>query len=316
MKRILSVLCVLALILSFAAVSASAVESAQTVVEVVPGDKVSYQLYLSDVDEKVVGCDFSVYYDSSVFEVESVADFTNSTNEDDWRAVINYDLDGEVIGNWSILRGVDFSSGGNVVTVNFKAKSSASTHLSYYVRYMYPESMVEFTKYKFTCNVTKNGSNVLVNAKPELNPEKTRDPGEFENSVDGDSKNAGQGVTKPSGSTSSNSGEPNENTASSASGTTSSGSSTGTSSSGGSSSAADTDSSDSSSALNTPSSKASVETIISTDAEGNEVITVLPASPSQAQGGGTSPALWIILGVIVVAGGCVAAYFLLKKKKA
>lgn len=301
MKKFLSLFCVLALLAAFAVIPASAVEAAQTIVDVDPGDEISYQLVLSDVDEKVVGCDFSVYYDENALDVTSVADFTNSTNEDDWRALINPDLDGEVIGNWSILRGVDFSGGGNLVTVNFKAKESGSTHISYYVRYLYPDSLEEFTKYTFTCNVTKNGTTVLENAKPELGANTNSDPGQFVNSIDGDSANAGQGAmpNAPEG----NDAEPNENGGTS--------SAPGTSSSAPAGSTAAT----TATAVNSPNSKAAgVETIVSTDAEGNEVITVVSATPSESKGGG-SPALWIVLGIIVVAGACVAIYFVMKKKK-
>ena len=254
MKKFLSLFCVLALLAAFAVIPASAAEAAQTIVDVVPGDEVSYQLVLSDVDEKVVGCDFSVYYDDATLDVTSVADFTNSTNEDDWRALINPDMDGEVIGNWSILRGVDFSDGGNIVTVNFKAKQSASTHISYYVRYLYPDSLEEFTKYTFTCNVTKNGSTVLENAKPELGVNTNSDPGQFVNSVDGDSANAGQGGSSNGGS--GEGAEPNENGGGSGSG----------SSGGSSSSPAATNGASNPTTVNSPNSKAAgVETIVSTD---------------------------------------------------
>lgn len=303
MKKFLSLFCVLALIAAFAVIPASAVEAAQTIIDVDPGDEVTYQLVLSDVDEKVVGCDFSVYYDSDAFDVTSVADFTNSTNADDQRAMINANLDGEVIGNWSILRGVDFSDGGNVVTVNLKAKQAASTHISYYVRYLYPDSLQEFTKYTFTCNVTKNGSTVLENAKPELGENNNSDPGQFINSPDGDSANAGQGAAAPGGS--SGGAEPNENAGGQGAGT-------GTSSAPGGNKATTAPGT----SVNSPNSKAAgVETIVSTDAQGNEVITVISATPDQTSGG-PSPALWIILGVIVVAGVFVVIYFVTKKKKA
>ena len=301
MKKFLSLFCVLALLAAFAVIPAAAVEASQTIVDVDPGDEVSYQLVLSDVDEKVVGCDFSVYYDSDTLDVDSVADFTNSTNEDDWRAMINEDLDGEVLGNWSILRGVDFSNGGNIVTVNFKAKQSASTHISYYVRYLYPDSLQQFQKYTFTCNVTKNGSTVLQNAKPELGNNTSNDPGQFVNSVDGDSANAGQAAAS-GGNEGGNADEPVENNPG------------GGNSSDTTTAPAGSTVANSATAANTPATKAGgVETIVSTDAEGNEVITVVSATPNEVKGG-TSPALWIILGVIVVAGVCVVIYFVMKKK--
>lgn len=302
MKKFLSLFCVLAIIAAFAVIPASAVEAAQTIIDVEPGDEVVYELVLSDVDEKVVGCDFSVYYDSDAFKVTGVADYSGSYNEDDWRATINPDIPGEVVGNWSILRGLDYSNGGDIVKVKLEAKEAASTHISYYVRYLYPDSLEEFTKYTFTCNVTKNGSTVLENAKPELGVNTAADPGQFVNSVDGDSANAGQGAADSSGGGAGNNGDPAENQG---------GNNTSSGTSSDPSNGAKTDPTKS----NSPSSKlVNVETVVSTDADGNEIITVVSATPSEV-GGGPSPALWIVLGVIVLGGAAVVIYFVMKKKK-
>lgn len=302
MKKFLSLFCVLAIIAAFAVIPASAVEAAQTIVDVEPGDEVVYELVLSDVDEKVVGCDFSVYYDADAFKVTGVADYSGSYNEDDWRATINPDIPGEVVGNWSILRGLDFSDGGDIVKVKLEAKEATSTHISYYVRYLYPDSLQEFTKYTFTCNVTKNGSTVLQNAKPELGKNTNSDPGQFVNSVDGDSANAGQGAAVSSGGSDGSNGDPAENQG-------------GNNTSSGTSSAPSDSSKTNPTNSNSPSSKiARVETVVSTDAQGNEIITVVSATPSEA-GGGSSPALWIVLGVIVLGGAAVVIYFVMNKKK-
>lgn len=189
MKRFLSVLLALVVLMSFAAISVSAAKNAETTVSVNKGDEVIYTLKLT-VPEKVVGCDFSVYYDSSALQVKEVADFTGSYNEDDWRAVINPDIKDEVIGNWSILNGVKFTDNNPVVSVKFKAMKATQTHISYYVRYLYPESLEMFTDYKFTCDVTVNGKEVVDDAAPELNVDVKQPHGQFVNSVTGDSKDA------------------------------------------------------------------------------------------------------------------------------
>ena len=139
MKKMISAVCVLALILGMFAVSVvstSAVESAETVVNVKKGDEVVYTLTLGGVEKPIVGCDFSFYYNKeySVFEVVSVADFTGKTSSNDWLATVNPDLEGQVRGNWSILKGVDFSSDRSFLTVTLKALEDGSYHLSYFIR--------------------------------------------------------------------------------------------------------------------------------------------------------------------------------------
>lgn len=201
MKKVLSMICVLALLVCMAAVgtvsSSAAVTEAKTVVNVKAGNEVSYVLKLGDVPEKIIGFDFSVYYDPDVFTLSSVADFTNSTDENYWSVLINYDLNGEIRGNWTHLNGIDFSSTENFCTVNLKAKKDASTHITYYIRYMYDNHVFDsadqpqISQYTFTCDVKVNGSAVLEDAQPELNivtPQE--DVGTFTNSVTGKSADA------------------------------------------------------------------------------------------------------------------------------
>ena len=199
MKRIVSVLCVLCLLLgvfSVCAVGASAVTAAETVVAVSEGDLISYTLLLDKVPGRVLGCDFSFYYDSSFFEVVSVADFTGSTDKKECAAAINEKLNDEVRGSLSILSGVDFSTARPLLTVNLVAVKNGSCHLSYYIRYLYDFSIFDsddrpqVTQYKFTCDVTKNRETMLKNAQPELNLEKPQKNGLFVNSLTGDSKDA------------------------------------------------------------------------------------------------------------------------------
>ena len=196
MKRFLSVIMALVVLMSVAAISVSAAPSAETKVSVNKGDEVIYSLKLT-VPEKVVGCDFSVYYDSSVLQVQDVADFTGNYGEDGGRqAVINADIKDEVIGNWSILDGIRFADNKPFVTVKFKAMKAAETHISYYVRYLYPESLQMFTEYKFTCDVTVNGKEVVEDAAPELNVDAKQPHGQFVNSVTGDSDDADVNTAK------------------------------------------------------------------------------------------------------------------------
>lgn len=178
----------LLVILSLAAVSVSALDAAETAVTFNKGDEVIYSLKLT-VPEKVVGCDFSVYYDSSVLKVKEVADYTGNFDSDEHQAVINPNIKDEVLGNWSVLSGVSFDNR-TMVAVKFEAVKSATTNISYYVRYMYPSSLEQFTDYTFKCDVKVNGSKVIDNKAPELNTTDKQSQGLFINSVTGDSEDA------------------------------------------------------------------------------------------------------------------------------
>ena len=313
MKKLISLICVLVMlvgVIAVGAVSAGAVEAAQTIVDVKSGDKVTYVLTLADVPERIVGCDFSVYYDSSALKLDSVADFTNTT--DDWSATINPNRSGEVLGNWSILSGVDFSKQRNFVTLNMTATKDSSAHLSYYVRYMYGNSAFEsddipqISKYTFNCDVSVNGKKILENANPELNIDEPQKSGLFVNSVTGDSGDASVNIASGQkgydNSVDNNSGHEDGDT-----------------SNGGNNSAATTADGKKvtpTSAGNVPGSKTAT-VAPATDAEGNTVepVQIIEATASEASSNGPSPILWIIIGVIVLlaAGGIV--FFVIRNKK-
>ena len=346
MKKIVSILCVLALLLGVAAVTAVSagaedVKKGSTAVDVKSGDEVSYSLYLENVEQPIIGSDFSVYYDSSVFEVVSVADFNNKTNEDDWEATINPDLDGQVRGVWSILKGVDFSSKRNFLTVNLKAKADANnSHITYRIRYLYDDNVFNSAEYPqiddylFTCTLTLNGEEVLQDAAPEVNVDEPEENGKFISSYDGNSEHADASIpgvvdkkksnNSGSGNNSSNDGQADNNGGGSnnGSGSGSNGGSAGSVSGGNNSGGSANGGSKSvgSSEANAPASTSAGGMLVtSTDANGNVISenngsgTVTTTGNNQ---GGTSPVLWIIIALVVLAGGGAAAYFYMKKKPA
>lgn len=288
MKKIVSLLLALVLV-ACAVVPAFALESAKTVVSVSKGDEVTYTLYLSDVPEKVVGCDLSVYYDSSALQVSSYSDFSGSFDEDDHQAIINPNIPGNFICLWSILSGVRFTDRKQVCSIKFKALKDTDTHISYYVRYMYPENMVMFTEYTFTCDVKVNKKVVIENQAPELNIDEPQSDGKFVNSVTGKSEDANvnvaeNGVSNNSNNPNTNGGEANENTVSS----------------------------NTSSKNNGTSNETNAQESEATSVNGG---VDAPASVSQTTDKPTTSVwLWIILGVIVASAGC-AAYVLISKKK-
>ena len=327
MKKILSVLCVAALLIGMLAVSmvsAGAVDSAKTAIDVKKGDEVTYSLHLSGVAKPVIGCDFSFYYDPEIFEVDSITDFNESTDRADWIATINPDLDGEVRGNWSILKGIDFSKERNFITIHYKAKKDAKEgHLSYFIRYMYDDTIFDstdkpqITEYKFTCTVLQNGNPVIEKAQPELNVEETQKSGLFVNSVTGDSKDADPDIPNTVAKKSTgNTGANNNGGSNVSSGNVGSGSGQGNNNS-------KVDSTTIETKVVELGTTAEGYYVAATDADGNvtatsdekPIITVATATKDGGSGG-PSPVLWVIIALIVLAGGGAAAFFFLKKKGA
>lgn len=342
LKKIISAVCVLTLIvgmLAVCAVSASAdVQKAETSVDVKKGDEVSYSLILGGVEKPVIGCDFSFYYDSSVFEVTSVADFTDKTDSKDWEATVNPDLDGQVRGNWSILKGVDFSSDRNFLTVNLKALKDGSGHLTYFIRYMYDDTIFDsdnrpqITDYHFLCNINVNGKPVVEKKAPELDTDKEQ-KGLFVNTVTGDSKDAdadipGTAAVNPSkkssvtGKTAQDSSavdngsnnvaaDNGSNSAAADKGSNNSASSKASSSSGSGDKSAEADKANDNAPLGTT---AEGYYITATDANGNVTATsdIAPTSGSASKGG-ISPIVWVIIALVVLAGGGLAIFFIMKK---
>ena len=342
MKKLLSVLCALTLIVGILAVgvvSASA-DVPTTAVDVKAGDKVSYELSLSDVPEKIVGCDFSVYYDPSVFTIDSAADFTGSTNDEDWQATLNPDNKGtgEVLCNWSILKGVSFSNKRSLITLNMTAKEDANAHISYFVRYMYDDSVFDspdkpqVDQYVFSCDVTKNGEAVVTAAQPELNVEEEQPNGLFANSRTGNSNDANTALSGNSiyenGGAADGLSNDNGNNGNSANGNNSNnGSNSGNASnnnnnkSNGSKNSATTADGKSDGAVNSPNEKSNTKdnNTVQTDASGKivEKSDETVASTSNAKNGGSNTLMWVIIAaIVVIAGGSIAAVVIKGKKGA
>lgn len=330
MKKFISVLSIAAIMIGMIAVSmvgaGAAAEPAQTIVDVKEGDKVSYTLTLGGVAEKIIGCDFSFYYDPDIFTLDSIADFNDETDPDKWTPLINPDLVGEVRGNWSILSGVDFSKDRHFLTMNLTAKKAGSAHLSYFLRYLYDNNIFnstdkpQITEYKMTCDVLVNGEKILEKAQPELNTTETQKTGLFVNSVTGDSKDAdpdipGTVVKKNNTNSAVNNGgssavnnnqnnnTPNNNTPNNTPNNTA------TTANGAAATAAPA------------ATTADGAYITATDAQGNVTATsdqpLLIANnntPANTEKKGGSPALWIVIGVIVLLGGGICVYYVMKRK--
>lgn len=325
------------------AVDASAVEAAKTVFDVNEGDTVVYQLVLGEVDKPVIGLDFSFYYDPDVFEVESFADYTDSTDEDDWSCMVNTDLDGEIRGNWTnATRGLDFSEDRNFYTATVKAKKSAESHLSYFVRYLYNDTIFapnlpngetyskeelrqyivngQCTQYKFTCTVTVNGEPVIEKAEPELNVEEPQKSGLFVNSVTGDSDDADPEIPNTVVDKDDVIAYADADFAANAGSGSNSGSGSGSNSGSGSGSDAgsgsDKSGNDAAVSAETAATTSDGYYVTATDAAG-KVTATSDQAPVTSTGtkSGSSPVIWIIIALVVLAGGGLGGYYYFKNKK-
>ncbi len=311
MKKFLSILMALLVLVSVAAFSASAADAAQTVLTLNKGDEVVYSLNLT-VPQKVVGCDFSIYYDNSQLKIVEYADFTGDFNTDEHMAVINPNIKDELRGNWSILSGVRFEDRA-VVTVKFEAVKACDAHISYYVRYLYPESMEQFTDYTFTCDAVVNKAPVIEDAAPELNIEEPQSTGKFVNSVTGKSEDADVNVAEQqygnNNVASNNGGEVNENNVENNDDNNSTSSTT---------DKKDNKKEDKKDTDAEKSTTVEAETSASTTggADEPETVAVSQGDGDSEKDGGifTSVWFWIII-IIVLAGGGFGAYYYIKVKK-
>ena len=344
MKKCISLLCVCMLIFgTFTAsvVSASAdVEKKETAIDVKKGDEVTYIFSLDKASEPVVGTDFSFYYDSAVFSLDSVADYNDNTNPDDWIAVINPDLDGEVRGVWSILKGVDFSSKRHFITLNLKAKEDSNdTHISYRIRFLYgnlafdtndPKPVLE--TYEFTDTVLVNGEEVIKDAPPEWNDSEPEEHGNYIPSYDGTSKNAdpdipgvvdqsnksGNAKAQNAGNQSAGNGNSANNGAANNGADNAANGGSAQNNAGANAAAENGNKSDASATTAPAATTADGYFVIATDADGNVTATSdqapVVAGTDDKKGG--SPILWIIIALVVIAGGGAAVYLFMKKKPA
>lgn len=356
MKKWISLLCVCMMILgtitaSVVSASAADAEKGTTEFSVKKGDEVSYVFSLENASEPVVGTDFSFYYDSSVFKLDSVADYNDNTDPEEWIAVINPDLDGEVRGVWSILKGVDFSSKRHFITVNLKAAEDAEdTHITYRIRFLYgnkafdtddPKPILE--TFKFTYDLLVNGEKVEENKAPEWNDVEPTENGKFIPTPDGDSEHTDSSIAgvvdlaakkKSEGSQQNIGNAANGDNGSANGGNASNGGSNGSANGGGSGNAGSNGSagangsgsgsgSEKSDSKTTsaapPATTAEGYYVLATDADGNVTATSDQAPAMSTTGNnkkGGSPVLWIIIALVVLAGGGAAVYFYMKKKPA
>lgn len=355
MKKWVSLLCVCMMILgtitaSVVSASAEDIEKGETAFNVKKGDEVSYVFKLDKASEPVVGTDFSIYYDSSVFELDSVADYNDNTNPDEWIAVINPDLDGQVRGVWSILKGVDFSSMRNFITLNLKAKDNADdTHITYRVRFLYgnkafdsqdPKPYLE--NFEFYHDLIINGEKVEENKAPEWNdsedPENGKMPGGLPDGKSDHADSELSGVIDKSKNKTNNAqqqnaggnGAANNSAANGANAANGSGSGngaggsngTGGNAAGGNAAGGNGSGNNNADPKTTsaapPATTAEGYYVLATDADGNVTATSdqAPAMATTGNNKGGSPVLWIIIVLVVLAGGGAAVYFYMKKKPA
>lgn len=190
MKKLFAVLLLAIIIISTLIVPASAaVIPGETKFSAKKGDTIEYVLNMT-LPEKLVGCDLSVYYDSSVLKITDYADFTGY-DDNKHSAAMNPSLKDEFLLVWTNLSGESFNNKA-ITKLKFEVIGDVvDTHITYYVRYLYPENLEQYTDYKFTCDLKVNDNSVISAKAPELELEREQTQGLFVNSLDGDGKNAG-----------------------------------------------------------------------------------------------------------------------------
>lgn len=158
------------------------------------GDVVTYEMYLGDCDEDVVGLQSYLFYDNEYLEVDTDSlSFPNLTN-----VVSNPSLDEDSITfNWTdVQNSADFSKSKCLVSVDFKVLKAGKADITYFFMELYGEDMTYLKNYTFTYNLKVNDKTVVKNAVPVVNSDEeklNKYQGGFTNYADGQGEENGSG---------------------------------------------------------------------------------------------------------------------------
>lgn len=157
------------------------------------GDVVTYELYLGDCKEDVLGLQAYLFYDKNYLEVDSDSlEFPSLT-----KVVSNPSLDNCITFNWTDVSNLaDFSKSKGFVTVDFKVLKAGKTDISYFISELYGEDMTYLKNYTFTYNLKINDKTVIKDATPILNEDEenlNKYQGSFTNYADGKGEKNGSG---------------------------------------------------------------------------------------------------------------------------
>ena len=153
--------------------------------EVSVGKTVTYNFYLSDADEPIVGFELRLFYDSEFLEYQK-----KSLHFEKFDFVIyNEDIEGKIPMNYSSLSSLpDFSEKTLFMSADFKVLKEGSADISYFFTELYGENLDFIKKYKFTYDMSVDGKKITEEETPLVNTDEDtlqNNQGDFLNYEDG-----------------------------------------------------------------------------------------------------------------------------------
>ncbi len=153
--------------------------------EIAVGQTVTYNLYLSDADDEIMGFELRLFYDSDYLEYQQ-----KSLNFEKFDFVIyNENIEGKIPMNFSSLSSLpSFKEKAQFVSASFKVKKEGSAGITYFFTELYGEDLEYLKKYKFTYDMIVDGEKIVDNATPPVNEDENtieNNQGDFINYEDG-----------------------------------------------------------------------------------------------------------------------------------
>ena len=139
--------------------------------EIAVGQTVTYNLYLSDADDEIMGFELRLFYDSDYLEYQQKS--------------LNFEKFDFVIYNSSLP---SFKEKAQFVSASFKVKKEGSAGITYFFTELYGEDLEYLKKYKFTYDMIVDGEKIVDNATPPVNEDENtieNNQGDFINYEDG-----------------------------------------------------------------------------------------------------------------------------------
>ncbi len=153
--------------------------------EIAVGQTVTYNLYLSDADEEIMGFELRLFYDSDYLEYQQ-----KSLSFEKFDFVIyNENIEGKIPMNFSSLSSLpSFKEKSQFLSADFKVKKEGRASITYFFTELYGENLDYLKKYKFTYDLTVDGEKVVDSATPPVNEDENTlqsNQGDFINYEDG-----------------------------------------------------------------------------------------------------------------------------------
>ena len=148
------------------------------------GKTVTFTLYLSDADP-VEGFQLELFYDKDHLKYKK-----GSLNFEKFDSVFyNEGIEGRLLMNYTSITNLpSFEDKAKFVSADFEVLKDGDTTISYFFTELYGKDMQDFVRYKFTYDLSVDGSNVLSDAVPIVNEDPeviSKFQGDFINYADG-----------------------------------------------------------------------------------------------------------------------------------